>query len=155
MGVEKAESDTMKRPPYSPNEGMFSRGAGVQVAWVGALIGGLALALGYVYYFSNQPQWQTMVFSFLAFAQIFQALASRSSRDSFFRMGLSGNPMLAWMVLLVFGLQIAVIYVPALNRFFNVIPLSTTDLAIAIGTGAIVLFAMELEKVIRKRKSKA
>ncbi len=154
MGVEKAESDTMKRPPYSPKEGMFSRGAGIQVAWVGVLIGGLALGLGYVYYFSNQPQWQTMVFSFLAFAQIFQALASRSSRDSFFKMGLSGNPMLAWMVLLVFGLQLAVIYLPALNRFFSVVPLSTTDLAIAIGTGAIVLVAMELEKLIKRKWAK-
>ena len=122
MGVEKAESDTMKRPPYSPNEGMFSRGAGVQVIWVGVLIGGLALALGYVYYFSGKAQWQTMVFSFLAFAQIFQALASRSDRDSFFKMGLRGNPLLAWMVLLVFGLQMTVMYVPALNKFFRCRP---------------------------------
>ena len=133
---------------------MFSRGAGVQVIWVGALIGGLALGIGYVYYFSQQPQWQTMVFSFLAFAQIFQALASRSDRDSFFKLGLRGNPMLAWMVLLVFGLQMAVIYVPALNRFFDVIPLSATDLAIAIGTGALVLVAMEVEKVIKKKFSR-
>jgi len=86
----------------------------------------------------------------LAFAQIFQAFASRSSKDSFFRMGLSGNPLLAWMVLLVFGLQMAVIYLPALNRFFSVVPLSGTDLAIAIGTGALVLVAMEIEKVIKK-----
>ena len=154
MGVEKAESDTMKRPPYSPKEGMFSRGAGVQVAWVGVLIGGLALGLGSIYYFSNQPQWQTMVFSFLAFAQIFQALASRSSRDSFFKMGLSGNPLLAWMTVLVFGLQMAVIYVPALNRFFNVVPLNATDLGIAIGTGALILVAIEVEKAI-KRKMKS
>jgi P-type Ca2+ transporter type 2C len=152
MGVEKAESDTMSRPPYSPREGMFSRGAGVQVAWVGALIGGLALLLGYVYFLAGLEQWQTMVFSFLAFAQIFQALASRSSKDSFFKMGLSGNPLLAWMVLLVFGLQMAVIYLPALNRFFSVVPLSATDLAIAIGTGAIVLVAMELEKLIKKKR---
>jgi P-type Ca2+ transporter type 2C len=152
MGVEKAESDTMQRPPYSPKEGMFSRGAGVQVAWVGALIGGLALLLGYVYYHAGLEQWQTMVFSFLAFAQIFQALGSRSSKDSFFSMWLSGNPLLAWMVLLVFGLQMAVIYVPALNRFFSVVPLSTTDLGIALGTGAIVLVAMELEKLIAKKR---
>jgi P-type Ca2+ transporter type 2C len=152
MGVEKAESDTMNRPPYSPGEGMFSRGAGVQVAWVGALIGGLALLLGYAYYHAGLEQWQTMVFSFLAFAQIFQALASRSSKDSFFKMGLSGNPLLAWMALLVLGLQMAVIYLPALNRFFSVVPLSATDLAIAIGAGALVLVAMELEKIIKKRK---
>jgi Ca2+-transporting ATPase len=53
-------------------------------------------------------------------------------------------------VLLVFGLQLAVIYIPALNRFFNVIPLSATDLAIAIGTGALILVAIELEKLVRR-----
>ena len=151
MGVERAESDTMKRPPYSPREGMFSRGAGVQVIWVGGLIGGLALGLGAWYYFSGREQWQTMVFSFLAFAQIFQVLASRSNQDSYFKMGLRGNPLLAWMVLLVFGLQLAVIYIPALNRFFSVMPLSAADLAIAIGTGAIVLVAIEVEKLIRRQ----
>ncbi|HJS19420.1 MAG TPA: HAD-IC family P-type ATPase, partial [Anaerolineales bacterium] len=151
IGVEKAESDTMKRAPYSPDESIFSRGAGAQVVWVGVLIGGLALTLGSGYYFSGRQEWQTMIFSFLAFAQIFQALASRSNRDSFFRMGLRGNPALAGMALLVFGLQLLVIYVPSLSTFFSVTPLSGADLLIAIGTGSIVLFAIELEKVIKKR----
>jgi hypothetical protein len=38
-----------------------------------------------------------------------------------------------------------------LNRFFNVVPLSATDLGIAIGTGALVLVAMEVEKAIKRR----
>lgn len=154
MGVEKAESDTMKRPPYSPKEGIFSRGAGVQVIWVGVLIGALALALGSWYYFTGREEWQTMVFSFLAFAQVFQALASRSARDSFFKMGLSGNPLLAGMALLVLALQLLVIYVPALNSFFNVVPLSLTDLLVALGTGALVFLAIEVEKVVMKGDKK-
>ncbi|HSL44804.1 MAG TPA: cation-translocating P-type ATPase [Anaerolineales bacterium] len=152
MGVEKAESDTMKRPPYSPKEGIFSRGAGAQVVWVGILIGALALALGAWYYFTGQEEWQTMVFSFLAFAQVFQALASRSAKDSFFKLGLSGNPLLAGMALLVVVLQLLVIYVPALASFFNVQPLSATDLLIAIGTASLVFLAIEVEKVLRKEK---
>jgi P-type Ca2+ transporter type 2C len=150
MGVEKAESDTMRRPPYSPREGIFSRGAGAQVMWVGALIGALALALGAWYYFSGREEWQTMVFSFLAFAQVFQALASRSSRDSFFKLGLSGNPLLAGMALLVIALQLLVIYVPVLSSFFSVKPLSLVDLLIAIGTGALVFLAIEVEKLMRR-----
>jgi Ca2+-transporting ATPase len=150
IGVEKAESDTMNRPPYSPKEGIFSRGAGLQVAWVGVLIGGLALALGSWYYFTGREQWQTMVFSFLAFAQVFQALASRSSRDSFIKLGLSGNPLLAGMAFLVLALQLLVIYVPALSSFFSVEPLSAVDLLIAMGTGALVLLAMEVEKLMKR-----
>jgi Ca2+-transporting ATPase len=151
IGVEQAESDTMKRPPYSPREGVFSRGAGFQVIWVGALIGLLALGLGSWYYFSGREQWQTMVFSFLAFAQVFQALASRSSNDSFFKIGLRGNPLLAGMSLLVLMLQLLVIYVPALSAFFNVKPLSGMDLLIALGTAALVFLAIEGEKFWKKK----
>jgi Ca2+-transporting ATPase len=70
MGVEAAERDTMRRPPNSPGEGVFARGAGYQVAWVGIMIGSLALALGAYYFFTGRQQWQTMVFTFLAFAQV-------------------------------------------------------------------------------------
>jgi Ca2+-transporting ATPase len=154
MGVEKAESDTMRRPPYSPREGIFSRGAGTQVAWVGALIGALALALGAWYYFTGRAEWQTMVFSFLAFAQVFQALASRSSKDSFFKIGLAGNPLLAGMALLVLALQLLVIYLPALRSFFEVQPLRGLDLLIALAAGALVFLAMEIEKIVRKNNDR-
>jgi Ca2+-transporting ATPase len=152
IGVEKAESDTMKRPPYSPTEGVFSRGAGWHVIWIGTLIGLLALGLGSWYYFTGRQQWQTMVFSFLAFAQVFQAFASRSSKDSFLKMGLSGNPLLAGMCFLVVGLQLLVIYVPALSSFFNVKPLSAFDLLIALASAALVFIAIEVEKVWRSSK---
>ena len=151
MGVESAESDTMKRPPYSPKEGVFSRGAGVQVIWVGALIGALALGLGSWYYFTGREQWQTMVFTFLAFAQVFQALASRSAKDSIFKMGLFGNKLLAGMAFTVVVLQLIVIYVPFMSSFFGVLPLSGVDLLIAIGTGALVLVAMEGEKLLKRK----
>jgi Ca2+-transporting ATPase len=150
MGVEAPERDTMNRPPYSPKEGVFSRGAGVQVVWVGALIGALALGLGAWYYYGGYEQWQTMVFTFLAFAQVFQALASRSANESVFKMNLFGNKLLAWMIVTVVALQLIVIYVPFMSSFFGVVPLSFVDLLIATGTGALVLVAMELEKVFRK-----
>jgi len=151
IGVEQAESDTMKRPPYSPKEGVFSRGAGWHVIWVGTLIGLLALALGSWYYFTGRQQWQTMVFSFLAFAQVFQALASRSSKDSFLKMGWSGNPLLAGMSFLVLVLQLLVIYIPALSTFFNVKALSGTDLMIALGSSALIFLAIEGEKLLKRK----
>ena len=152
MGVEGPERDTMKRPPYSPKEGVFSRGGLLQVSWIGGLIGTLALALGAYYFFTDRPEWQTMVFTFLAFAQVFQALASRSSKDSLFKMGLFTNPMLAAIAVLVVALQLAVLYIPFLSSFFDVMPLSSLDLAIALGAGALVFVAMELEKVLKRKK---
>ncbi len=151
MGAESAEHDAMKRPPNSPKEGVFSRGAGFQVVWVGVLIGALALALGAYYYFAGRAQWQTMVFTFLAFAQVFQALSSRSAKEMFFQIGALSNPLLIGMAALVVGLQLAVLYTPVLRDFFGVVSLSASDLSIAAGTALIVFVAMEAEKHLSNR----
>ena len=150
MGVENSEADTMKRKPYSPQEGVFSRGAGAQTIWVGAMIGALALGLGSWYYFSDRPEWQTMIFTSLAFMQVFQALASRSSKDSLIKLGLLSNPLLAGMALLVVVLQMMVMYIPALASFFEVLPLSGCDLSIAAAAGVVVFVVMEWEKKLKK-----
>ena len=150
MGVEAPEKDTMNRPPYSPKEGVFSRGAGLQVVWVGVLIGALALGLGAWYYFTGREEWQTMVFTFLAFVQVFQAWASRSGKESAFLMPVMSNPLLFWMMVLVTALQLGVIYIQPAAEFFSVQPLGIIDLLIAIGAGFVVLVVMEIEKRIRK-----
>jgi Ca2+-transporting ATPase len=150
MGVENPEADTMKRKPYSPTEGVFSRGAGVQTIWVGVMIGALALGLGSWYYFTGRAEWQTMIFTSLAFMQVFQALASRSNKDSLFKMGVLSNPLLAGMALLVVVLQMLVMYVPALAHFFEVVPLSGCDLSIAAAAGVVVFVVMEVEKKIKR-----
>jgi len=152
MGVEGPERETMQRPPYSPKEGVFSRGGLAQVTWVGGLIGALALALGAYYFFTGRAEWQTMVFTFLAFAQVFQALASRSSRESLFKIGVLSNPMLAAIAVLVVALQMAVLYLPFLSGFFDVLPLSACDLSIAAGAGVLAYVAMEVEKAVNRKK---
>ncbi len=151
MSVEKAESDVMQRTPEPPGQGVFSKGAGFQVLWVGTLIGALGLALGAWYYFSGRAEWQTMVFTFLAFAQLFQALASRSARDSLFKVGVLSNPTLAGLALLVFVLQMVVLYVPVLAGFFGLKPLSLCDLSIALAGGVVVFAALEISKLVPRR----
>jgi Ca2+-transporting ATPase len=150
MGVENPEAGTMKRPPFSPKEGVFSRGAAAQTIWVGVLIGALALGLGSWYYFTGRPEWQTMIFTSLAFMQVFQALASRSNKDSLFKIGLLSNPLLASMALLVVVWQMMVIYTPTLAHFFDVLPLQWHDVSIAIASGLVVFVVMEVEKKIRR-----
>lgn len=147
MGVENPEPDTMKRKPYSPTEGVFSRGAGTQTIWIGLLIGILALALGSWYYFTGRPEWQTMIFTSLAFMQVFQALAARSTKETLISMGMTSNPFLAGMAFLVITLQLLVIYLPPMSAFFEVTPLSGLDLSIAASTGLMVFTIMELKKI--------
>ncbi|MHB0940091.1 MAG: cation transporting ATPase C-terminal domain-containing protein, partial [Armatimonadota bacterium] len=122
------------------------RRAGVQTIWLGVLIGALALGLGCWYFFTGRPEWQTMIFTSLAFMQVFQALASRSGKESLFKIGVLSNPWLAGLAFLVIVLQMMVMYLPALAKFFDVLPLSGCDLSIAAATGVIVFVVMEMEK---------
>jgi Ca2+-transporting ATPase len=151
LGVEKSEKDTMQRPPYSPQEGVFSQGAGWQTIGVGLLIGLLCLGIGTWYYINERPEWQTMIFSSLAFAQVGQALSSRSNRESLLRLGLGSNPLMLGMAALVMVLQLGVLYIPPVASFFSVVPLGVTDLLIALGAGLFVLVTLEVVKACRTK----
>jgi Ca2+-transporting ATPase len=152
LGLEPPEKDIMRRPPYSPQHGIFSGGLGSHVLWVGALIGALALGAGYVYWL-NDPNgvWQTMVFATLGFSQLMQAFATRSRRESLFRLGIRSNPAGMALALLVFLAQLAVIYLPWLQNFFNTKPLPALDLALSLGLGLVVFVAIEVEKWFIRR----
>lgn len=158
LGVEPTEPGIMKRKPRSPQASLFSEGLGTHVLWVGALIGLVALGLGYAYYDPANPDdetWRTMIFTSLAFLQIGQALASRSTHESLFSMGLRSNITLLWMVLITFGLQLLVIYLPALESFFNVDALTASELIICIAAGSLAFIAIEVEKWVYRRRHQA
>ena len=120
LAVEPGEQGVMKRSPFHPKESIFSRGIGTQILWIGALMGLMSLGSGY-FFWLNDPtsSWQTMVFTTLTIAQMGNALAIRSSRDSLFKIGLLSNRLMVGAVLLTFVLQLALIYVPFFQRFFQ------------------------------------
>ena len=152
LGVEPAERNVMRRPPYSPREGVFSRGAGIQTIWIGLLIGSICLSVGAWYFFAGHENWQTMIFTSLAFAQIGQALGARSRHDSLLAIGLRSNALLLGMIVVVASLQLLVIYAAPLQGFFETEPLSLSDLGICAAIGVAIFAAMELEKKLGRMR---
>ncbi len=146
LGMEPADKHTMQRPPRARHEGFLTPSLRRHISWVGVLVGIVALGVGYAYYDAGKASWQTMIFTTLAFLQIGQALASRSSEESLFTLGLRSNPTLLIMVLVVFGLQMVAIYVPFFDDFFGVTPLSALELAISAALGSVAFWAIESEK---------
>jgi Ca2+-transporting ATPase len=59
------------------------------------------------------------------------------------------NPWLLGAVLLTSGLQLLLLYVPALSRFFGTTPLSGHDLLICVGFSLLFFLYLELEKLWR------
>ncbi|RIK39623.1 MAG: ATPase, partial [Chloroflexi bacterium] len=151
LGVEPAESDVMRQPPRSPSESILGRGMGWQIGFSGALLGLLSLGVGYWEWRAGNPHWQTMVFTTLTFGQMAAVLSLRSESESFLRLGIRRNPSLLGAVALTVVLQLAVTYVPFLQKLFETRPLTLGELLLCVGVGIIMLVGVEVEKLLFRR----
>jgi Ca2+-transporting ATPase len=127
---------------------------GTRIIWIGVLMGLISLGVGYVYWLQDpNGVWQTMVFTTLVFAQMGNALAIRSNTESVFSIGIFSNRTMIGAIVLTFVLQLALLYVPFMQKIFETQPLNARDLAIAVFVSAIIFVAVELDKwVVRKRQ---
>ncbi|MDZ7613739.1 MAG: cation-translocating P-type ATPase C-terminal domain-containing protein [Flavobacteriaceae bacterium] len=108
---------------------------------------GIAIRIG-------NDKWMTMVFTVLSLSQMGHAMAIRSDWRSLFQMGVFGNKQLVFAVLLTFVLQMAVMYVPILQKVFHTQPLTWIELLFCLGLSSIVFWAVEIEKWIKRSKMK-
>ena len=151
LTAEPAEPDIMSRPPRSPQENIFAHGMWQHIIWVGLFIGGLSIAAMAWAIARDAPYWQTVVFTVLTVSQLFHSLAVRSETASMFSIGLFSNLPMLGAVLLTLLLQLAVIYLPALNDIFHTQPLPMFDLVVCLLVSSLVLVAVEIEKWLVRR----
>lgn len=154
LGLEPAERNTMNHPPYPADENFFSRGMARSIIWIGLLMGLVSFGSGYFYWRTGNTSWQTMLFTTLTLSQMGNALAMRSERDSLFKIGLFSNLPLLAAVLVTLGLQLAVVYVPFLQKIFTTEALSQSDLVVCLVLSSVVFWAVELEKWLIRRRLK-
>jgi Ca2+-transporting ATPase len=151
LAVEPEEEGLMQRPPRPPRESIFARGMWQDIVWIGLLMGGVSLVTQAWALHEGMAHWQTMVFTTLTLSQMGNALAIRSERQSFFTQGPWSNRAMLGAVVLTFALQMATIYVPALNPIFKTQPLEADELAVSLGLASVVFFAVEVEKWLLRR----
>lgn len=152
LALEPAERNIMNRLPYPPNESFFARGMGRDIIWIGLLMGVVSFSTGYIYWRMGDNSWQTILFTTITLSQMGNALATRSERDSVFKIGLFSNKHLLAAVVLTLCLQLAVIYTPFLQQIFTTQALSLEDLLICLILSSVVFWAVELEKWLVRRK---
>ncbi len=155
LGVEPAEGNVMKRPPFSSEESIFGRGLVGFVAVMGIVMSLVSLGVGVFSFRAGDPAWQTLLFTTLIFTQVVLALEVRSERSSLFRVGLLTNPLMVVAFFSTVGLQLAVVYVPFLQKVFSTAPLGRRDLLVVVGSGLAVLAVVEAWKLVLRRKERA
>ena len=152
FAAEPAEPGIMQRPPRPPNENIFAHGMWQHILWVGLFVGGISIA-AMAWAISREVEyWQTIVFTVLTVSQLFHSLAVRSETASIFTIGLFSNLPMLGAVVLTLMLQVAVIYVPALNSIFHTQPLPLFDILVCLALSSLVLFAVEIEKYLVRLK---
>jgi Ca2+-transporting ATPase len=146
LGVEPAEKNVMKRPPYSATESVFGHGMVRFVILMGVILSLIAITAAWQLWRLGDPAWQTVLFSTLVFSQLAVALGVRSEDQSLFKIGLFSNRSMVLAVVLTIALQLLVIYWPLAQNIFDTHPLPPADLALSFGLGLLAFVVVEIWK---------
>ena len=90
---------------------------------------------------------QTMAFTTLVLAQLFNVFNARSDETSAFR-SLFTNTWVWLAILLSLLSQAAVVYLPLLQSAFSTVPLHLTDWLLCTAVASVVLWGRELAKLV-------
>ena len=168
MGVDPTTEDVMNRKPRKLTDRVIDGAMWGDIIYIGIIMaivtligmdmhltGGLFTdrsvdAMGHD---AQMVEARTMGFTILVFAQLFNAIASRSHLQSAF-VGLFSNKWLWGAIGLSIVLQLFVIYVPFLNTAFGTTPLPPMAWLECIGLAFFVLVASEVRKVFLRMRAK-
>jgi Ca2+-transporting ATPase len=156
LGVDPPDEDLMRAPPRLRSEPVITRRMWAGIAAVGAVMAAGTLYIldaslpgGLVEGAGSMRYAQTMAFTTLMLGQMFNVLNARSDERSAVR-GLFRNRWLWIAIALSVGLQVLVVYVPALQRGFSTEALTLADWGRCVAAASLVLLARELEKGVRR-----
>ena len=165
LGMDPGSPDVMKDKPRAVNENFFSHGAGRRVILAGTLIGILTIVgflIGYYHkgynpFASDIPDTvheyaRTLAFLTIIACQLFYSLSFRHEYQSIFRSGLFSNKYLVGAIILGFGLQLIVLYVPVMREAFKLQAIGVQDWLLALGLGIVPLVADEIIKLFRRKR---
>ena len=162
MGVDPSTDDVMKRKPRRLTDRVIDAEMWGDIIFIGVIMAAVTLigmdmhlagglftdrSVEAVGHEAQMTEARTMGFTILVFAQMFNALASRSHEQSVF-VGLFANKWLWGAIGVSVVLQLMVIYVPFLNTAFGTVPLSAGAWVECIGLALFVLVASELRKCV-------
>uniref|UniRef100_A0A8C5JXF3 Calcium-transporting ATPase n=1 Tax=Jaculus jaculus TaxID=51337 RepID=A0A8C5JXF3_JACJA len=153
LGVEPVDGDTLRQAPRSVQDTILSRALILKILVAAATIIG-----GTLFIFwreipedrASTPRTTTMTFTCFVFFDLFNALSCRSQTKLISEIGFLRNHMFLYSVLGSLLGQLAVIYVPPLQKVFQTENLGALDLLLLTGLASSVFILSELLKLCEK-----
>uniref|UniRef100_A0A8C8S124 Calcium-transporting ATPase n=1 Tax=Pelusios castaneus TaxID=367368 RepID=A0A8C8S124_9SAUR len=121
LGVEPVDKDAIKRPPRSVMDSILSRALILKIFMSAIIIisGTLFVFWKEIPESGTTPRTTTMTFTCFVFFDLFNALTCRSQTKLIFEIGFFRNRMFLYSVLGSLLGQMAVIYIPPLQKIFQ------------------------------------
>ncbi|XP_064129564.1 calcium-transporting ATPase type 2C member 2 [Loxodonta africana] len=150
LGVEPVDKDTLVQPPRSMKDTILSRALILKI-----LLSAAVIISGTLFIFwkeipedkANTPRTTTMTFTCFVLFDLFNALTCRSQTKLIFQIGFLRNRMFLYSVLGSILGQLAVIYVPPLQKVFQTENLGALDLLFLTSLASSVFILSELLKL--------
>ncbi|XP_030327099.1 calcium-transporting ATPase type 2C member 2 isoform X1 [Strigops habroptila] len=153
LGVEPVDRDTIKQPPRRITDTILSKSLILKIFMSAVIIISGTL---FVFWKENPkggitPRTTTMTFTCFVFFDLFNALTCRSQTKLIFEIGFFRNRMFLYSVLGSFLGQLAVIYIPPLQKIFQTENLGVLDLLFLTVLASSVFIVSEFVKLCEKQ----
>ena len=167
LGLEKAEPDTMQRPPRDSKEGIFAGGLFFDIAYQGVLVTALTMAAYLIGSFMDphvgsfaalraagvSEHGMTMAFLTMSMCEIFHSFNLRSQRKSIF--SLKGQNKVLWAAMIgSLALTTLLLEVPFLADAFGFTSIGWDEYAISMGLAILVIPIVEIVKFFQRMDAK-
>ena len=163
LGMEKAEPDTMSRPPRDSKEGIFAGGLFGDIAYQGILVTALTIIsyiIGNCFEVGKfampvgvSEHGMTMAFLTMSMCEIFHSFNLRSQRKSVF--SLKSHNKVLWAAMIgSLLLTTAVLEIPFLAKAFGFTPIGLAEYGIAIALAVLVIPVVEIVKFFQRKAAK-
>lgn len=151
LGVDPPEKNVMERPPRNPKKGIMTLSNSITIlvqglSMAGIAIGNYLIALEVEDY--ELKHARVACFFILVMVQLFHGFISRSKTISFFRINPLSNLWMLGAFFLSSGILVASIYIPKMNTFFDLVPVTGWDWGKAFISMACHLIITEIFKLI-------
>lgn len=149
LSVDHAAKNIMSRKPIDPNQGIFTRAFTAKITIQALIIGGVTIAAYMIGLQHSIDTARTMTFAVMIFSQ-FTMIFSIRSGNGWFTERLFSNRWLWATIVLVTGLTLLVMLVPAMQSLFNLTALTATQWWIVVGLSIGVLGLSEFSKIFTR-----
>ncbi|MBQ8807281.1 MAG: cation-translocating P-type ATPase [Bacteroidaceae bacterium] len=151
LSVDHAAKNIMSRKPIDPNQGIFTKAFTTKITVQALIIGAVTIAVYFIGLQHSIETARTMTFAVMIFSQ-FTMIFSIRSGNSWFTERFFSNRWLWATIVLVTGLTLLVMLIPAMQSLFKLTALTATQWWIVAGLSIGVLVLSEFCKLFTRNK---